>query len=87
MNLDDLYKDYLAECDAIAEQCVAEGYPSHGSNYELRVEQLKEYYPELFDENTSVYVIKEEEELTEFVGYTEDGIPMFETVKRIPEAN
>lgn len=87
MNLDDLYKAYLAECDEIAEQCRAEGYPSHGSNYELRVEQLKEYYPELFDENTSVYVIKEEEELTEFVGYNEYGIPMFETVKRIPEAN
>lgn len=28
-----------------------------------------------------------EEELTEFVGYDEYGIPMFETVKRIPEAN
>lgn len=46
--LEDVYKDYLEECDAIAEQCIAEGYPSHGSNYELRVERLRESYPELF---------------------------------------
>lgn len=46
--LEDIYNDYLQECDEIAEQCSAEGYPSHGSNYELRVERLRESYPELF---------------------------------------
>ncbi len=28
-----------------------------------------------------------EEEWTEFVGYDEDGIPIFETVRGVPEAN
>lgn len=34
----------------ISEQCAAEGYPSHGSNYELRVEEIDEYYNELEEE-------------------------------------
>jgi hypothetical protein len=46
--LEDLYDQYLEECRQISEQCVEEGYPSHGSNYELRVEDLEQYYPELF---------------------------------------
>lgn len=39
---------YNAECEEIAEQCEAEGYPAMGSNYELRCSQLEQYYPELF---------------------------------------
>ena len=36
---------YHAECEEISRQCVAEGYPSHGSNWELRCQQLwDEYY-------------------------------------------
>ena len=31
---------YKAECEEISDQCVEEGYPSYGSNYGLRVEQL-----------------------------------------------
>ena len=46
--LEDLYDQYLEECRQISEQCVEEGYPSNGSNYELRVEALEQYYPELF---------------------------------------
>ena len=42
--------DFQKECDEIAAQCVEEGYPSHGSNYDLRVEALKPYYPEIFGE-------------------------------------
>ena len=48
--LEDLYKQYLEECDEIAEQCEEEGYPSHGSNYDLRIESLQKSYPELFAE-------------------------------------
>ena len=48
--LEDLYKQYLEECDEIAEQCEEEGYPSHGSNYDLRIENLQKSYPELFAE-------------------------------------
>lgn len=32
----ELEKAYQDECQEIAEQCEAEGYPSNGSNYELR---------------------------------------------------
>lgn len=49
--LEDRYDAYLADCDMIAEQCEAEGYPSHGSNYELRVADLEQDYPDLFGED------------------------------------
>lgn len=48
--LGDVYAEYREKRDAIADQCEAEGYPSHGSNYELRVELLQSSYPELFGE-------------------------------------
>ena len=45
-------KMFEDDCEEIAEQCEQEGYPSHGSNYELRVDNLlKEYqdeYPDWF---------------------------------------
>lgn len=43
--------EYKAECEAIAEQCEAEGYPAMGSNYELRCSQLEPYYPEIFGDD------------------------------------
>ena len=43
-----LWKEYDAACEEIARECEEEGYPSYGSNYELRVEQLKESFSELF---------------------------------------
>lgn len=48
-----LYKAFEDECDEIAQQCEAEGYPANGTNYELRVEALMEEYPykELFEED------------------------------------
>ena len=42
------YQEFEAACDKIAEQCSAEGYPSHGSNYELRIQALKEDFQDLF---------------------------------------
>ena len=52
INLKALQAEFDAECESIAEQCEAEGYPSHGSNYDLRVEQLMQtaYYAPLFEE-------------------------------------
>ena len=38
--LKELFEEYERECDIIAEECEAEGYPSHGSNYDLRCEAL-----------------------------------------------
>jgi len=48
--LENLYNQYLEECDEIAEQCEMEGKPSHGEDYDLRVEVLQSRYPELFSE-------------------------------------
>lgn len=49
-NIEKLREEFAAECEEIAAQCEAEGYPSMGSNYELRVERLREdpYYAPLF---------------------------------------
>ena len=44
-----LYENYSKDCDEISAQCVEEGYPAYGSNYELRIENLKRDYPELFE--------------------------------------
>lgn len=40
----EIIADYRAELRRISEGCVEEGYPSTGSNYELRVEGLWERY-------------------------------------------
>lgn len=48
--LEAVYDEYLEECEKIAQDCEEEGYPSHGSNYDLRVAELEKCYPELFGE-------------------------------------
>ena len=48
--LEDSYFRYKEDCLAIEIECEEEGYPGHGSNYEIRVEQLQYNYPELFPE-------------------------------------
>ena len=42
----ELEKAYQEECQEIAEQCEAEGYPANGSNYELRCADTRKYYNE-----------------------------------------
>lgn len=42
MDYDEIDKMYAEECAEISAQCEEEGYPSHGSNYELRCESLGE---------------------------------------------
>ena len=49
--LEDRYNQYLEECRQISDQCAEEGYQSHGSNYELRVADLEQDYPDLFGED------------------------------------
>ena len=44
--MDKLYEEFETECEAIAEDCEAEGYPSYGSTYEMRVESTWIYYEE-----------------------------------------
>lgn len=41
-----LEEEYAVECDRIAAECAAEGYPSNGSNWELRCENARRYYDE-----------------------------------------
>lgn len=41
-----LEEQFADECDEIAAQCEAEGYPTHGSNYELRCADARMYYDE-----------------------------------------
>lgn len=38
--------EYAQECEEIADQCAEEGYPSRGSNYDLRCENARRYYDE-----------------------------------------
>ena len=66
-NLEETYNEYSAACEEIAAECEAEGYPSHGSNYELRVEELEKSYPELFGDD-------EDEKIGFTVGRCEDEI-------------
>lgn len=42
----ELEQQYLDECEEIAEQCEAEGYPANGSNYDLRCADTRKYYDE-----------------------------------------
>ena len=42
----ELEADFEEECEEIAFQCELEGYPAHGSNYELRCESARKYYDE-----------------------------------------
>ena len=41
-----LEQAYLDECAEIEEDCIAEGYPANGSNYELRCAEARKYYDE-----------------------------------------
>jgi hypothetical protein len=42
----ELERQYNAECEEIAQKCSEEGYPSHGSNYDLRCANIRKYYDE-----------------------------------------
>ena len=44
-----LEAQYLKECEEIAEECEAEGYPPYGNNYDLRCSDERRYYDELIE--------------------------------------
>lgn len=48
--LEELYNQYRKEVEDIERECEEEGYPTNGSNYELRIGNLRRYYQELFDD-------------------------------------
>lgn len=49
---------YIDECEDIAAECEAEGYPANGSNFELRCAEARKYY----DEQLALIDSKYEEE-------------------------
>jgi hypothetical protein len=44
--IDALWREYDKECEEIAAQCAAEGYPSYGAVYEFRCEAAYWRYKE-----------------------------------------
>lgn len=44
MTLDELWSNFDADVKEIEEECEREGYPSRGSNFDLRYEQLIKQY-------------------------------------------
>lgn len=46
MKLDDLYASFDDDVRELEEECEREGYPSRGSNFDLRYEQLVKLYHE-----------------------------------------
>lgn len=57
----DLEMQYAEECKQIAEGCIEEGYPGHGSNYELRCDNARRYYDEQIELIESAYPELQEE--------------------------
>ena len=44
MNKEEILNQFHEECDMIAQECAEAGYPSRGSNYDLRCNQIWEDY-------------------------------------------
>lgn len=51
----EIEQNYINECEEIAEECETEGYPAHGSNYELRCADAEKYRDEQIAEIDSKY--------------------------------
>ena len=47
--MDKLYEEFEEECEVISKECEADGLPSYGSTYELRVENAWIWYEEEID--------------------------------------
>lgn len=50
MNAEQVISDILEELEECSNECVKEGYPSHGSNYELRASNIIKWYLEQYPE-------------------------------------
>ena len=46
---------YIDECEGIADQVELEGYPTNGSNYDLRCSEARKYYDEQLELIDSKY--------------------------------
>ena len=70
-----LYAEYEKDCDDIARDCSEEGYPSRGSNYELRCSMLwtSFYQSQLYDIDSKYPELDEEYEEDGYEEYEEDG--------------
>lgn len=61
MKLDDLLASFDDDVRELEEECEREGYPSRGSNFDLRYEQLVKQYHER-EKYCSDYIDEEEDE-------------------------
>ena len=50
MTREEMMAEIRQELQEISEQCVREGYPSHGSNYDLRAQAVYDWYQEAYPE-------------------------------------
>ncbi len=50
MTREEVMKAYQQELRDIADQCEAEGLPSNGSTFELRADDVREWYAEQYPE-------------------------------------
>lgn len=56
-----LEADYDEDCQLISDECVEEGYPAYGSNYEIRCESRRKGYDEEINLILESYEYKKEE--------------------------
>ena len=48
MTREQMWEEIRKELAEVSAQCVAEGYPSHGSNYDLRAQSVYDWYQEAY---------------------------------------
>ena len=51
----DLIEEIKGDISEFGEECEAEGYPSYGTNYDLRCSDARRYYDELIEKIDSKY--------------------------------
>ena len=50
MTREEMMAEIRQELAEVSAQCVAEGYPSNGSNYDLRAQSVYDWYQEAYPE-------------------------------------
>lgn len=50
-NIEEIRKMYLEDVASLENELMEEGFPSHGSTYEVRLSAIQSLYPELFGDD------------------------------------
>lgn len=67
----ELEKEYSQECEEIAQECEKEGYPAHGSNYEIRCEESRKYYDREIEKISCEHTEESAQNGIELLNYSE----------------